>query len=135
MGSVHQAFCDCGFAADVTVGGTRQSFLERSHFPFLCNGCGLVNVNIAKLADDIFVTTCPQCSTEGCTQYGAQPVSLHDLRPKPWWRRLMGEKQIEMSSSEVIMWGNRQAALTGRYCPACGQMSLEFSRYPDLMFD
>jgi hypothetical protein len=61
MGSVHKAFCDCGFAADVTVGGTRQSFLENSGFPFFCNDCGLVSVNIAKLADDVWVTTCPQC--------------------------------------------------------------------------
>jgi predicted RNA-binding Zn-ribbon protein involved in translation (DUF1610 family) len=135
MGSVHTAFCDCGFAADVTVGGTRQNFLENSAFPFLCNGCGLVSVNIAKLARDVYVTNCPQCGAEGCTQYGTPPASLHDLRPKPWWRRMMGEKQLEMSSSKVIMWGKRQAALTEHHCPACGQMTLEFSRYPDLMFD
>jgi hypothetical protein len=135
MGSVHNAVCGCGFAADVTLGGTRQSFLEDSALPFLRNGCGLVSVSIAKLADDVYVTSCPQCGAQGCAQYGVPPMSLQDLRPKPWWRRLMGEKQLEMPSSEMISWGNSQAALIGHHCPACGQMTLEFSRYPDLMFD
>jgi hypothetical protein len=135
MGSVYKAHCGCSFAADVTVGGTRQNFLENSAFPFFCDECGLVRVNIAKLANDVYVTACPQCGAQGCTQYGVPPVSLQDLRPKSWWRRILGEKQLESSSSEVIMWGNREASLTGHRCPACRQMTLEFSRCPDLMFD
>ena len=135
MGSVHKAFCDCGFAADVTVGGTRQSFLEDSAFPFLCNGCGLVSFNVEKLARDVYVTNCPQCGADGCTQYGVPPVSLHDLRPKPWWSRLIGERRIELSSSEVITWRNRQACLTVHHCTACLKMTLAFTRYPAVMFD
>lgn len=135
MGSIHKAYCDCGLAVDVTVGGTRHSFLERSHFPFLCNVCGIVDVNVAKLARDVCVTSCHECGANGCTQYGVPPVSLQDLRPKHWWQRLFGEKQLEMSSSEVIRWGNRQASLAGHRCPVCGYMTLEFSRYPSVMFD
>jgi hypothetical protein len=135
MGSIYKAHCGCGFATYVTVGGTRQSFLENSGFPFFCNDCGLVSVNIAKLADDVYVTSYPRCGARGCTQYGVPPVSLQDLRPKPWRRRMMGEKQLETCSPEMISWRNRQAALTGHHCPACGQMTLEFSRYPDELFD
>ncbi len=135
MGSVHNAVCGCGFATEITVGGARDSFFRDSAFPFLCKDCGLVSVNIAKLANDVYVTSCPQCGARGCTQYGVPPVSLHDLRPKPWRRRIMGEKEHEISSSETITWGSRQATLTGHHCPRCQKMTLEFSKYPDLMFD
>lgn len=135
MGSVHTAFCDCGFSDEVTIGGSRQDFREDSAFPFYCNDCGLVEVNVAKLGRDVYVTICPRCGADGCTQYGVPPVSLKDLRPKPWPRDLVGDKHVEIPSSETITWGSRQATLTGHRCPACGQMTLEFSRYPDLLFD
>ena len=135
MGSVYRAFCGCGFSAQVTVGGTRQHFLEDSSFPFFCQDCGLVGVNIAELDDKTSSTVCPCCGARACTQYGVPPVSLYDLRRKPWWRRLGSNKMQAPTDQAKIAWGRREATLKGHVCPACREMSLEFSRFPDLMFD
>lgn len=134
MGSVYQAYCDCGFKTDVTVGGSRRTFLEQSNFPFYCGQCGLVSVNIAKLPRGKVVTVCPMCQLQGCTQYGIPPVSLHDLRPVPWWKKWFKLSKSE-SPDATIQWGNREASLDGHRCPECLEMRLHFSRYPSLMFD
>lgn len=97
MGSVHTAYCECGFKADVTVGGGRYS--SKAVFPFYCSSCGLVEVNTAPLTRDCSEVTCPQCNAAVAVQYGAPPVSLYDMRPgKAWhgmaWHGNFGEKDI-----------------------------------------
>lgn len=135
MGSVYKSFCACGYTSDVTVGGSRGNFLEESWFPFYCEQCGLVSVNIAQLPDNQVVTKCPTCQTKGCTQYGVPPVSTYDLRDTPWWRRLFTPRTARTESPTSIQWGNRKASEEGHRCPACREMSLRFSRSPSLMFD
>jgi hypothetical protein len=135
MGSVYQAYCDCGFREDVTVGGTRSSFLEQSSFPFYCRQCGLVSVNIAKLPRGQVVTTCPSCQSSECTQYGIPPVSVHDLRTVPWWKKLFKFSKSDAPATSAIQWGNREASDDGHICPGCREMRLRFSRFPSLMFD
>ncbi len=41
MVTVYQAYCDCGCREDVTVGGTRSSFLDQSSFPFFVSSADL----------------------------------------------------------------------------------------------
>ncbi|MEI7785833.1 MAG: hypothetical protein WCK08_15695 [Betaproteobacteria bacterium] len=135
MGSVYQAFCGCGFQSEVTVGGSRSSFLETSYFPFYCKDCGLVEVNIAKMPNKVCSCSCPECGTQDCTQYGTPPVSLVDLRPKPLIRRLLNRGKEEQLESVTIAWRNREATLKGHLCPSCKEMTLEFSRFPTVMFD
>lgn len=135
MGSVYQAYCECGYRDDVTVGGARSSFLEQSKFPFFCGQCGLVSVNIAKLSRGQVVTICPSCQSPGCTQYGIPPVSLHDLRPGPWWKKFFKRPTSYANLSPAIQWGTREAATDGHICPGCREMKLSFSRVPSLMFD
>lgn len=134
MGSQYEAYCGCGFTTEVTVGGSRSGFTKNSGFPFSCTKCGVVDVNVAKLEDDVYQVICPQCGTGGCTQYGVPPVSVHDLRPQSWLRRMVGKKSKE-NEPEHISWGNRQASQKGHRCPSCNEMTLEFSQYPTLMFD
>jgi hypothetical protein len=135
MGSVYQAYCNCGYRNDVTVGGSRSTFLEQSSFPFHCGQCGLVSVNIALLPRGQVVTDCPVCKAPGCTQYGIPPVSLHDLRPTPWWKRLLMLSKKEAPPATNLQWGNREASEDGHKCPKCHEMQLRFSRVPSLMFD
>ena len=55
MGSIRNVACPCGFKAPVTVGGSMRHFHEDSRFPFYCETCGIVDVNVAK--DDLY---CPK---------------------------------------------------------------------------
>ncbi len=135
MGSVYEVSCRCGFQAEVTVGGARDWFHDTSYFPFHCKSCGLVQVNVAKVPDEVSSCDCPECGTADCTQYGTPPVSRHDLRPKSWPSKLLKKAAEEPSDSATIAWGNRQAALKEHLCPACKEMSMEFSRFPSVMFD
>ena len=134
MGSVHQAHCRCGFEEEVSVGGSRSPFLEESDFPFYCDECGLVSVNVALLPPEQVVTRCPVCEKWGCTQYGIPPVSLYDLRPVPWWKKLF-VLFITRNRSAALRWDDRKASEDGHKCPRCHEMQLRFSRFPSLMFD
>lgn len=134
MGSVYSAYCRCGYSEEVTVGGTRRSFRENSSFPFFCDHCGLVSVNVAQLPDGKVVTNCPKCNAPACTQYGVPPVSVHDLRPLPWWRRWFRPSNVQAVDSNIA-WRSREASEEGHRCPQCREMSMRFSRYPCLMFD
>jgi hypothetical protein len=135
MGSVHTAACDCGFLSDVTVGGGRHTFLERSLFPFFCHQCGLVEVNVAKLSGKEVSTACPQCQLENATQYGTRPVSVHDMRRsrRRFWE--IWKRDASPLPEAVLDWSGRRAAETGHLCPACHKMTLRFSEVPSLMFD
>ncbi len=158
MASVFEARCGCGFHREVTIGGTRRSFLENSLFPFHCKSCGMVEVNVAKLPDDCTEVTCPQCAQEQAIQYGVPPTSLDDLRspPKskhlpwsqkflqlPWlWRKpaqphlkRQAPKITKSKARATLALVNRCAAAKGHICPDCHQMTLEFSDWPLLMVD
>ena len=68
MGSVRKIICPCGFKSQVSVGGTMKSFREYSTFPFYCEKCGLVEVNIAKEfpAVRLFNPTPELCPKNNC---------------------------------------------------------------------
>lgn len=134
MGSFHEAFCDCGYSSETRVGGSRRTFLENSTFPFYCKDCGLVAVNIAKLSDEVTEAACPTCGRDGCMQYGTPPVSLWDLRPRPWWRSLFWKKHGP-ATSKAFQWGGREVTEGGHLCPACQRMNLRFSHRASVMFD
>ena len=128
MGSIHEASCECGFQKEVTVGGGRHSFRDKSSFPFYCTHCGMVNVNVAQLADGITETSCPTCGAAGAVQYGVPPVSMHDTRPKLVNFRVR-KKQA------ALQWWKREASESGHLCPACHKMTLKFSLMPSILFD
>jgi predicted nucleotide-binding protein (sugar kinase/HSP70/actin superfamily) len=108
---------------------------QKSLCPFFCGQCGLVSVNIAKLPRGQVMTVCPSFQTPGCTQYGIPPVSLHDLRPVPWWKKFFKRSKSDATVSSAIQWGYREATADGHICPECREMKLRFSRFPSLMFD
>lgn len=82
MGSTHRTHCECGFENEVTVGGGRRTFLEDSKFPFYCATCGIVSVNIAKLAPGD-TPPCPKCGGPDICQYGKSPTSIRFIEPPP----------------------------------------------------
>jgi len=46
MGSVNRVSCESGYTSTVMVGGNRETFHEKSVFPFYCKNCGIVSVNV-----------------------------------------------------------------------------------------
>ena len=132
MGSVHHAECKCGYSKDVTVGGSRHTFREKSLFPFYCKNCGLVEVNISILPDKAFDAPCPTCYAAYTVQYGVPPVSQHDMRPKS---KKFWQQQVTISEQAVLQCRQREASESGHICPACHEMTLKFSPIPSSMFD
>ena len=104
MGSVHTAHCACGFSADVTVGGDMETFATKSLFPFYCDACGLVEVNIS--AD---TRAGPKRGSPHVKQYGQPPVSLPFV-------------QHEMAFD----WFGETVPERGNLCPSCKKMTLTF---------
>ena len=123
MASVHTASCPCGYNETIAVGGTRASYGDHSTFPFYCQQCGLVSVNIApfigamRLEDSsnrrrecASPPTCPKCANKKVDQYGVPPASIENAT-----------KRVAFQA-----W-NFKAFDKGNLCPACKQMSLVFN--------
>jgi hypothetical protein len=113
MGSIRKVSCPCGFQSTAKIGGGMRDFRENSTFPFYCETCGLVEVNITK--DEM---RCPKCNSTEVKQYGIPPIS--DLPETKWGS---------------VYWGNYKAELKGHLCPACKQKTMEFLSAGEIMFD
>ena len=113
MGSIIKIICPCGFKSQVSVGGTMRSFREHSTFPFYCEKCGLVEVNIEKKE-----LCCPKCNSLDVKQYGIPPISKPPL--------------INRGS---VSWGEYKSDLRGHLCPSCKQLTMEFCSDGEIMFD
>ncbi len=111
MGNISKATCLCGYSKTVTVGGNRQDYLTDSRFPFYCEKCGLVEVNIRNQN-----LNCPKCSSFEIKQYGKHPVS------------------IEKDSYPSIQCNNYGAHKADNLCPKCHKMTLVFQS-PHIFFD
>lgn len=111
MGDSRRAICKCGFSQSVRVGGNQTTFHEDSSFPFLCDQCGIVDINIAKVE-----RICPFCASPQIVQYGLAPASLS-------WEGF-----------PHLQWGECKAHSEGNLCPQCRQYSLIF-KSPDFFFD
>ncbi len=160
MGSVHEAQCKCGYKTNVTVGGSRASFRENSQFPYYCDQCGLVSLNIA-IVERGQKLLCPQCCSQSFYQYGRLPVSVPLSAPqnKSTWEKMgvcfdtfvtnigFGQRQTGEIPNETAANGfavryNRVALQCGGWdaniyenlCPACKQMTLVFEPMSE-MFD
>lgn len=112
MGSIRNVTCPCGFNAPVTVGGSMRHFLEDSRFPFYCEACGIVDVNVAK--DDLY---CPKCESRDIKQYGIPPISEPPLINRGY-----------------VSTRNYQADAKGHLCPACKKKTMEFT-LSEMCFD
>ena len=132
MGSIHKAECECGYSKDVTVGSTKAAFKTRSLFPFYCKNCGLVEVNVAVVPDDVTEVTCPHCKAATIVQYGVPPVSLHDMRTKS---AEVDQGYPAPKKQAALQWVRREASESWHFCPACHKMTLKFSLMPSLLFD
>ena len=113
MGSIRKVSCPCGFNSSVKIGGGMRDFRNNSAFPFYCNTCGLVEVNVAK--EEL---CCPKCTAKEVLQYGVPPIS--DLPETKWGS---------------VSWGNYKAELRGHLCPACKEKTMEFLSAGEIMFD
>ena len=111
MGSSYQANCSCGFQQTVVVGAGRMDFLTHSKFPFYCQKCGLVDVNISQTR-----LCCPSCTSTKIKVYGKPPISL---------------KQFQ--SERALSWNSYSAGTKGHLCPKCKKHNLVFELY--MMFD
>ena len=109
MGASYKAICECGFNKTARVGGSMSNYLTESTFPFYCEKCGLVNLNICT--KDI---ECSHCKSTDIVPYGDERVSK-DNRFK------------------MVQWGDYAAPSSGNLCPQCKKFSLEFKM--NFMFD
>ena len=112
MGSIRNVACPCGFKSPVTVGGSMRDFLKDSRFPFYCETCGIVDVNVAK--DDLY---CPKCESRDVKQYGIPPISEPPLINRGY-----------------VSARNYQADAKGHLCPACKNKTMEFT-LSEMCFD
>jgi len=108
MGALLTASCDCGYSANLQLGGGMANFETVCLFPVYCGDCrALVEVNILESR-----INCSQCEGSNIVAYDAS--------------ELMGEPGEE----EVFSWNVRGRSLSlsnGRYfCPECQQMRLRF---------
>ncbi len=112
MGSLHTAYCDCGFTKRVIVGGgMNDTPRSKSPFPYYCKSCGLVDVDTARKTPK-----CPSCKSPQVSQYGLPPVSL------------------DTNSLQVVVDYERTVYAEGNLCPSCNNFTLQF--YPaDVLFD
>jgi hypothetical protein len=110
MGTVFNASCPCGFQRSVTVGAGRSDFQTNSVFPFYCDACGMVEVNISNP-----IPICPQCQSTEATPYGRPPISP------------------DGGNSYFMQLGKHRAGKGEHLCPNCKQNSMAFERY--MMFD
>ena len=113
MSTAHQASCSCGYKVDFIVGGTRSRYQEESFFPFLCDGCGFVSVNIQASPP-----ICPGCLSGDISQYGQEPVS---------------KREEQDTFPAVQCWGYK-AFKENNKCPKCEKYTLNFSG-PTAFFD
>ena len=113
MGSIRKVACPCGFHSTVIVGGGMRDFREKSTFPFYCESCGLVDLNVAK--DKL---CCPKCNSAEVKQYGIPPISEPPL--------------INRGS---VSWDKYKADLKGHLCPDCKKKTMEFLSGGEIMFD
>lgn len=108
------------------------SFREHSTFPFWCDQCGLVSVNIATRP-----LTCPGCSSHEVVPYGH--VTHREPLQRTRWERWFGTKRkLTRTTFEVSPVTEREGdwevashfdrGLTKRWhrCPACREMTMEF---------
>ena len=113
MGTVHLAYCECGYKTSVFVGGRRQSFNTKSVFPYYCKKCGLVEVN--TVANDI---CCSQCGAKDVVAYGHKSIS----------------NTGDQETVTAIEWGENRANRNGNLCPACKNFTLTFGT-PEVFVD
>jgi hypothetical protein len=111
VGQIMTVGCPCGYSKSVTIGGGMRNFQTDSRFPYYCDSCGLVEVNIQAQP-----LACPSCQSQDLIRYGLAPVSLPD------------------QGIPSVQWGRYEACRTGHLCPKCKQMTLEF-KSTDIMFD
>ncbi len=110
MGSMFSASCPCGFESSVTVGAGRSDFQTNSKFPFYCNTCGMVSVNISDPTP-----MCLQCQSAEIIAYGRPPISP------------------DGSDSYFMQWGKYRSGREGHLCPKCNANTMVFERY--MLFD
>lgn len=102
MANSYKASCACGFQRSVRTGGTRKTFETESYFPFFCERCGLISVNVAAPH-----SACPDCKSTGIKAYGNLEISIDNE-----WK--------------MVQCLNYEAPKEGNLCPKCGEFSLNF---------
>lgn len=110
MGSMYLANCECGFTKNTRVGGGMKDHKTDSSFPFYCDYCGLVSVNISQ--DQL---ACPYCESKDVIQYGDAKIS----EPADGYKS--------------VHWGNYSCANSGHLCPSCKNKTMRFTL--EMLFD
>src|SRR3954467_14049465 len=112
MGDMATARCECGYSADLILGGGMANFQTECLFPVYCGVCR--SLQCANLLDAPVM--CPKCGSSDVVAYDSP--------------ELLGEA----GAGEVFSWHlaglDRELQLSdGRYlCPSCQQMQLQFEQ-------
>ena len=121
MGTTYRAYCDCGFQTDVNEGGSREGFKTHSFFPFWCDRCGLIEVNLRQKIK------CPHCKSKEILPYGDPDItsenygtSLAEL--ETIWTHDNLYEDIEDKEDEYQIPTGKNYGL----CPRCRTFRLQF---------
>lgn len=138
MGEVVRATCaGCGFVEKTEIGGGLFNSETHSYFPYLCDACGMVSVNIAQEP-----IVCPSDPTHRVIRYGSSNQERMAMEraewkpeiPKPTFLERIGLKRQKLptmpsieSERPICQWGDHEI-LAGSYeCPSCHELSLNFT--------
>jgi predicted Zn-ribbon and HTH transcriptional regulator len=124
MGTTYRAYCDCGFQTDVTEGGSKEGFKTHSFFPFWCDRCGLIEVNLRQKIK------CPHCKSKEILPYG-DPLITSDkhgenlIASEPFWGDGGLYDDSEDDESDEYEY---EMPKVGNYslCPRCRTFRLQF---------
>jgi hypothetical protein len=99
------AKCPCGYVRYVTTGGLRENFLVEAYFPFCCESCGVVSVNVKSEKKSC---PWPWCNSLNIKEYGTATMSLPN------------------NDTSYVYCFEHQAPIIGNFCPKCEEMTLRF---------
>lgn len=135
MGKTVEMKCGCGYAADVTIGGSRRNHTTVCMFPHFCDHCGLVNVNVFAEKP-----CCPKCSNVDILMYGeterTKEFRIFGMRfpslDRQYWTH--DERVTRPSGDSYQSWMNLRLPEGDHLCPACSKMTLQIPRNGRMIF-
>ena len=131
MGQIVSASCRCGYDEKFTIGGTRSSYRTHSYFPYRCEICGIVEVNIASMW-----RRCPNsvfhkiARLDGGFYERVGRIVIRNLLGLIGLRKPKPMPQVEEKPKPWVTceWGNHKIYEESYQCPACGNSTLTFEK-------
>jgi ribosomal protein L37AE/L43A len=109
LGDIIEAKCECGFSAEIFVGGGKFNFKTYCGFPFYCNNCKTLYCGNYLKEEWL----CKNCNSSDVLPYNNDSLREHTSNKVIFgWN--VNEKRFELTDDNYL-------------CPSCHKFSLKFS--------